>query len=50
MKFFEVIKKVWFILKYLVIDGNKLWKFLVIVKLNYKKNGLDKKNGKFVFF
>lgn len=44
-KFFEVIKKVWFILKYLfnlVIGGNKLWKFLVIVKLN-KKNGLDKK-------
>lgn len=36
-KFFEVIKKVWFILKYLfnlVIGGNKLWKFLVIVKLN----------------
>lgn len=48
----EAIKKVWFTLKYLLnsaIGGNKLWKFPVIVKLNIKKKGLDKKNGKFAF-
>lgn len=36
-KFFEVIKKSMIYMKYLfnlVIGGNKLWKFLVIVKLN----------------